>query len=277
MSDQATDLRNLVMQSVRDDAPLPHLPRPRFIVLSGGKGGVGVTTLAVNLAVAMGELGSRVVLVDADLYRADVAVLCGLSERHSVADVIAARRDIHEVLERGPAGIQVVPGLWAPGTFADCQDMAQRRLIQQFASLGKHADFIVLDTGSGVNQVVQRFWQAADEILLVTTPDTVSVMDTYATIKTLHSEDSQTTLSLMVNRCARQVIADDVQGRINRACQHFLGVSTVCAGFVPEDQQVSDATHHRIPFVSQRGVAASAIQQLAGRMMEGKDHVARAA
>ena len=113
MVDQATELRKLVSQADRD--PADEAGRvPRLLVLSGGKGGVGVTTLAVNLSVALSRRGNRVVLVDADLYRADVATLCGLEERGNVADVLSARRDIHEVLQRGPAGIQVVPGLWAP-------------------------------------------------------------------------------------------------------------------------------------------------------------------
>ena len=276
MSDQATDLRKLVMQVENDDHP-SHLPRPRFVVLSGAKGGVGTTTLSVNLAVALGELGSRVVLVDADMYRADVAVLCGLSERHNVADVIAARRDIHEVLQLGPAGIQVVPGLWAPGTFQDCLDKAQLRLIRQFEALGRHADVIILDTGSGANQVVQRFWSAADQILLVSTPDTVSVMDAYATIKTLQDKSITSPISLLVNRCQSQQVALDVHLRVDRACQHFLGISTVCGGYVPEDDQVKYSTDHRSPFVSQEGPAAVALQAIASRLVDEPSQIVRAA
>ena len=113
-------------------------PPPRLMVLVGGKGGVGVTTLAVNLSVGLAEQGARVVVVDADLYRSDVAVLCGIAERATVEDVLIARRDVHEVLQRGPAGIQIVPGLWAPGEAADCSDTAQERLLRQFQTDSVH-------------------------------------------------------------------------------------------------------------------------------------------
>ncbi len=113
MVDQAAELRNLVSQASRD-THTPCGPRPRLVVFSGGKGGVGVTTLAINVAISLVDQGLRVVLVDADLYRADVATLCQLPERGHVGDILSARRDIHEVLERGPGGILVVPGVWAP-------------------------------------------------------------------------------------------------------------------------------------------------------------------
>ena len=180
MVDQAAELRNLVSQASRDT----HVscgPRPRLVVFSGGKGGVGVTTLAINVAISLVDQGLRVVLVDADLYRADVATLCQLPERGHVGDILSARRDIHEVLERGPGGILVVPGVWAPDHEIPFSQHAQHRLVRQIQSLGRHADVVLIDVGSASAEAVQRFWFGADEVVLVTTPDSVSVMDCYAT------------------------------------------------------------------------------------------------
>ncbi|MFW6170762.1 MAG: MinD/ParA family ATP-binding protein, partial [Planctomycetota bacterium] len=98
MLDQAAELRNLVSQTARDTSQRAGFV-PRLVVFSGGKGGVGVSTLAINIAVALVDQGLRVVLVDADLYRADIAPLCNLPERGHVGDILSARRDIHEVLE----------------------------------------------------------------------------------------------------------------------------------------------------------------------------------
>ena len=100
MIDQATELRKLVLQSVRQHVAAAG-PPPRLMVATSGKGGVGVTTLAVNLSVALAQQGSRVVVVDADLHRSDAATLCGLSEQQSVGDVVTARRDIHETAVTG--------------------------------------------------------------------------------------------------------------------------------------------------------------------------------
>jgi MinD-like ATPase involved in chromosome partitioning or flagellar assembly len=120
MQDQADELRQLVLRSAAA-ARHPAAPPPPLIVLHGAKGGVGTTSLAVNLAVSLARAGRRAVLVDADFHQPDATALCGLSDGDSVADVLAGRRTVHEVLQPGPAGIQVVPGLWAPSALADCR------------------------------------------------------------------------------------------------------------------------------------------------------------
>ncbi len=268
MVDQAAELRKLVVRAVRETTTDTG-PSPRLLVLSGGKGGVGVTTLAVNLAVALSGQGARVVLVDADLYRADIATLCGIDERGNVADVLAARRDIHEVLHRGPSGIQVIPGLWAPGHPADFSETAQQRLLRQLGTLQRHADLIVLDVGNGGNEVVRRFWRAADEVLLVTTPDSLSVMDSYATIKRLAGAEENLTIRLVVNKAADQSVADDVHRRINVSCQRFLGFQIDRLGNLPPDDNVELAAGATRPFIvsAPESIAAQAVDQMAGQLV----------
>ncbi len=248
MLDQAAELRRLVSRATRQ--PANDAERvPRLLVLSGGKGGVGVTTLAVNLSAALSGQGARVVLVDADLYRADVATLCGLEERGNVADVLSARCDVHEVLQPGPAGIQVVPGLWAPGHPADYSETAQQRLLRQLRTLGQYADMVVLDVGNGGNEVLRRFWKAADDVLLVTTPDSMSVMDSYATIKRLATAEDALTIRLIVNRASDQHIANDVHRRINVSCQRFLGLRVDGLGYLPTTDCADVAASAAVPLV----------------------------
>ena len=202
MFDQASELRSLALRAVRD-AARPGGSAPRIVVFSGGKGGVGVTTLAINIAVTMVGHGIRVVLVDADLYHADVAPLCGLPERGDVGDILTARRDIHEVLERGPGGILVVPGVWAPEHEIPFSRHAQHRLIRQIRALGRHADLVVIDLGNATADKVHWFWLGADEVVLVATPEPVAVMDGYATVKTaIGNGVSPETLSLVVNQAS---------------------------------------------------------------------------
>lgn len=224
MSDQATELRKLVLRSAREISASAG-PPTRLVVMTGGKGGVGVTTLSVQLAMALAEQGSRVVLVDADLQRADVASLCGLPEQRNVADVLTSRSDIHEVLVRGPGGILVVPGLWAPGSASAFTEASQLRLIKQLRQLGRHADIVLIDVGSGSHDVVRRFWQAANNVVMVTTPDPVAVMDCYATIKSMLSGENSDALRLIVNRVASTAVAEDVYQRIQQSCRRFMGVS----------------------------------------------------
>lgn len=266
MIDQATELRKLASQAGRD--PADEAGRvPRLLAVSGGKGGVGVTTLAVNLSVALSRRGTRVVLVDADLYRADVATLCGLEERGNVADVLSARRDIHEVLQSGPAGIKVVPGLWAPGHPADYSETAQQRLLRQLRTLGKHADMVVLDVGNGGNEVLRRFWNSADDVLLVTTPDSMSVMDSYATIKRLATAEDRLKIRLIVNKAIDQHVADDVYRRIDTSCQRFLGLRVESLGHVPSADCADAAASAAVPFVTSApdNAATSALDRMAAQ------------
>ena len=162
MRDQADELRSIVLKSARPWTAATG-PAPRLVALAGGKGGVGTTTLSLNLAVALAQQGQRVILIDADLERADIATLCHMKERYSIADVLAARRDIHEVLEPGPAGIQVLPGSWGAAQSAHCSPFILERFVQGLKGLGPHAEILVADLGSRIGQIESQLWRAADE------------------------------------------------------------------------------------------------------------------
>jgi len=269
MSDQATELRKLVLCSSRGPG-IDAGPAPRSIVLTGGKGGLGVTTLAVNLAVAMANQGSRVVLVDANLRRGDVAMLCGVTERGDIADVMNLRRDIHEVLVRGPAGLQLVPGLWAPGTRHDYSSRQHNRLLQQLRSIGRHADLVVVDVGCGIDESVRRFWEMAQRIVMVTSCESYAVMDTYATIKALTQGNISFPIGLLVNQCPDRRAAEDVHRRIDQSTRRFLGLSVESLGWLPCDDAIPDAARNGTPFVlaATRQPAVLALEQLAGRLAQ---------
>jgi flagellar biosynthesis protein FlhG len=258
MGDQAAELRNLVSQAVRDVAPSAG-PRPRLIVFTGGKGGVGVTTLAVNLAISLVDQGLRVVLVDADLYRADVATMCRLPERGHVGDILSARRDIHEVLERGPGGVLVVPGVWAPDHEIPFSQHAQHRLLRQIYSLGRHADLVLIDVGCASVEAVQRFWHSGDEVVLVTTPDAVSVMDCYATLKSaLASGAAPETIRLIVNQIQSPSQASDVHRRIDQSARRFLQRTVGLLGSVPLDPVAARGAFRTQPLVLEAPASAAA-------------------
>ena len=260
--DQADELRLLVRANARH-APSSEAP-VQLIAVTGGLRGVGTTTIALNLAVALALQGQRTILVDADLDRGAVAGLCGLTERGSILDVLSSRRSIHEVLARGPAGIQVLPGVWAPHEAHDCSATAQGRLIAQLKRLGAHADVVVVDTGSGRSSFVRRFWQAADMPLVVTTPEPVAIMDCYATIKVLLAGDASIGVQIAVNRGTSAEQAAEVQARIAAACRRFLGVRAAAAGHLPDERLVQEAARLCTPFVlsSPRSDAARAMEQL---------------
>jgi flagellar biosynthesis protein FlhG len=220
--------------------------------------------------VALARLGTRVVLVDADMQRADVAALCQLDARHTVADVLSGRRTVHEVLHRGPAGIQVLPGLWSATGVPDCSPAAQDRLLAELDRLGRHADVVILDVGSGLTHVVRRFWQAADRVLLVTTPDNIAVMDAYAAIKVLPAGRNELPIQLYVNQ-AEESEADEVHRRINQACARFLNREIALGGHIVADADIPQAAMSGRPFVldGDGNHAAGDIEAIAERLIAG--------
>lgn len=264
MADQANDLRNLVLRAGRS-SPTASEP-PKLVVIAGGKGGVGTTTIAVNLAISLARDGRRVVLVDADLDGADAGTLCRVDEPAStVADILSGRLSVHEALERGPAGILVLPGAWAGNALVDCSPSAQQRLLAQLKCLGAYADFVILDVGSGANRVIGHFWQSADSVFLVTTPDVVSVMDAYAAVKVLCTGVARPSLKSVVNFAPHAAAATDVHQRLSRACRRFLGLKLTAGGHIPCDPLVGQAAGQRQPFMLEYPTceAAIAVEQLA--------------
>jgi flagellar biosynthesis protein FlhG len=264
--DQANELRQLVRSQPHGR---PGSDRaPAIIAVTGAQRGVGTTTMSVNLAMALALAGRRVILVDADLERGTVAQLCGISERSSVIDVLSGRRSIHEVLLRGPVGVLVVPGVWAPGAPADCSATAQQRLVDQLRGLAVHADVVVIDTGSGRSGFVRRFWQAADAPLVVTTPEPVAIMECYATIKVLLAGTASIAVRTLINRAPTVERAAEVQLRIARACRRFLGAGATPAGHVPEESLALQAAETATPFVlsSPHCDGARAMERLAAAL-----------
>jgi flagellar biosynthesis protein FlhG len=304
MIDQATELRRLVLSSLRDGQPSGG-PGPRLVVLTSGRAGVGVTSLGVNLSVTLSEQGLRVILVDAEGDDGQgVAALCGLAGSSVAADGGTARRDIHEAMRRGPAGIQVVPG-WRGGTSdGDTRSSAVERLVRQLAKLGRHSDLVVIGMGRGSRNLARRLAPSAADVIVVTTPDFESTADAYAYIKfARHAGGSPdeahlaapnpadcgegrvdgernvpATLAgpapggarwrLIVNMAEDEWQARDVHQRLNQSCVRFLGNGIELLGFVPLDSAVRESAQDSAPFVLSRpgSGAARAVQAIAAEL-----------
>ena len=282
MLDQSLQLRRLMLSGGRSPGGSA-APPPRIVVISGGKTGLGATTLAVHLTVALAQHGSRTVLVDADLAGADVAARCGLRQSVGIADVLLGRKNIHEALQLGPAGVQVVVGACTAEARNACTERALARMLRQIQSLGRHADVVVIDLGSGSDDATLRFWQAADDVLLVTTPDAVAVMDTYATIKILLGRAASAPLrqsgplQLVVNGADSAAVAADVHRRIDQSCQRFLGVGVPLAGWLPGDQRArgSPGRGQSAAIAPHAGPLATAVDVLAELLLSDAPRLAR--
>lgn len=257
MHDQANDLRRLVRREIASKAA-PRAERPKMIAVASGKGGVGTTTVAVNLSVAFARRGRRTTLVDAD--GGDARILCRLDERHTLADVLAGRCVVREALQPGPGGIVVLPGAWGQGDVADCSAESQQRLIGQLTDLGNQTDLIVVDAGNGSSRLAKRFWQAADQVLLLTTPDLTAVMDAYASIKVLAAGDDSIAIRPLVNMVNGPGDVGDVYSRLSRACLRFLGIRLGEAASMSADPRVAAGGKAQQPFVLAEPAGRAALE-----------------
>lgn len=248
MHDQANHLRRLVSGRARPEEYRCG-PRPYLAVLTGGKGGVGTTTIAVNLAVAVAAGGPKTVLVDADPRGGDAALLCGLEGRYTLADVLSRQRTFAEVLQVGPAAVRIIPGLRGLERLSDYPPNAGGRLLGQLEGLGGQADLVVVDAGNSLNRMMQPLWQAADVVLAVTTAEAPSVIDTYASIKAMVNGRRSGPIRAVVNRAPSAEVAEGVHGRLAQACRRFLAVQIRGAGQLPVDPMVAAAGEAGEPFV----------------------------
>jgi MinD-like ATPase involved in chromosome partitioning or flagellar assembly len=231
MPDQADKLRQLM------NAAAPRVivaaALPPTIVVTGGKGGVGATTVAINLAAALAQNGRRTVLVDAATH-ADAAQLLDVEiERGgSLEDVLSGACTSADALVAGPAGISLLASRWASDASPDRSLRSFDKFIEHLQSLDPHVDALVIDSGSGLTNWTRGLWQLAELVLLVTTPDDIAVMDTYATIKHGLSE-AVADLRILVNQSGDTSTAVDVQSRLAASCRRFLGRTIARAPLLP--------------------------------------------
>jgi len=237
MTDRADRLGTL-RQQAREMAggPLPH----RRLVVAGGRPNVGATTLTLAMGLALAREGLRVVLVDADLARADLTAACHVQPHGHLADVLAGRRTVHETLVLGPDGTQVLPAAATAAVRDSVGRRAIQRLLRQLEELRPHADWLVIDAGNQPSELAASLWTIADRLLVVTSPEAAAVMDTYALMKTMLPGGALPEwIGLAVNHAADMGMAADVHRRIDQSCRRFLGLSVQLAAAVPHDPQVA--------------------------------------
>ncbi|MGD0542681.1 MAG: MinD/ParA family protein [Tepidisphaeraceae bacterium] len=261
MIDQASQLRRIVRQT----------SRATVIAVTSGKGGVGKSNIAVNLAIKFASVGKRVVLMDADLGLANADVLCNIDLPSNLSHVISRKRDLADVMVDGPGGFRLIGGASGLARMADLSDYDRQRLVAALAELEARTDVILIDTGAGISPNVLSFTRSADQVLVVTTPEPTAITDAYAVIKVISRDAPDRPLSLLVNQVRQHGEGRLVYERIAKVARQFLSVHVMDAGFIPSDPEVPAAVRRRSPFLlaSPRCPASLCISQLAMRLERG--------
>jgi flagellar biosynthesis protein FlhG len=237
--DQADALRRMAQVRPR---------HARVIAVTSGKGGVGKTNVAVNLAISVAARGKKVVLVDLDLGLANADILLDLTPRYNLAQVLVGRKTVDEVTIPAMGGIKVVPGASGVERLANLSDVERETLLSTFDALHRDADYIFFDTGAGISKNTTAFLAAADDIIVVTIPEPTAVVDAYAVIKMLSREPDHGDLFILLNQVTGRAEAEKFASGIAVTANKLLNAYVDKLGYVVSDPRVGQAVRQRRPF-----------------------------
>jgi flagellar biosynthesis protein FlhG len=271
MHDQAEILRGMMERRTELAVVEPHSVQPhaRTIAVTSGKGGVGKSSVSLNLAIALQKMGHTACLLDANLGLGNIDLLCGLNGYWNLSHVVSGARTVSEIVLEGPCGIHVVPGASGLLDAADCSPVAQREILAQLDELERQHDFLIIDTGTGIHRTVRHFASAAQTVLIVTTPEPTAIADAYATLKALTAGSDLVQPHILVNQADSPEQAREIISRVQQTARTFLHVTVSSAGHIPRDQAVVQAVVRRKPFAAEtsRTPAGLAVEQLARRLV----------
>ena len=264
MADQAETLREIMRQ--KQDSPET---RTRILTVASGKGGVGKTNTATNLALTYAKLGRKVILMDADLGLANVNVVMGIIPKFNLYHVIRKQKTMQEILMDTKYGIQIVAGASGFAKIANLTEDERENFMQELSALSG-ADVVIIDTSAGVSNNVLSFVAAADDVIIVTTPEPTAITDAYGIIKIIATELDGTGMGikLIVNRVHSVTEGKRVAERVINIAGQFLNVKVDYLGYVYEDPAVQQAVLRQKPFTvdDPKGKASVCIQHIVGRL-----------
>ena len=243
--------------------------KTRIITVTSGKGGVGKTNVSVNMALAYARMGKKVVVMDADLGLANVNIMLNMVPKYTLYDMIRKRKTMKEIMVETDYGISIVAGASGFSKIANLTDEERQNFIDELSELS-FADIIIIDTSAGVSSNVLDFIAAADDAVIITTPEPTAITDAYGIIKIIATEydNLDMELKLVVNRVKGAVEAKKVADRMTHIAGQFLNLKVDYLGFIYDDPVVSQAVLRQKPFmvIDPRCKASICIQHIVGKM-----------
>ncbi|MBP3421042.1 MAG: MinD/ParA family protein [Lachnospiraceae bacterium] len=269
--DQAEGLRNIIKMNSQ-----PQRPVARVITVTSGKGGVGKSNTAINLAIQFRQMGQRVIILDADFGLANIEIMFGAVPKHNLCDLIYQGKNIKDIITWGPGEVGFISGGSGIAGLSNLSRDYLIYIIQNLAELDAIADVVIIDTGAGISDAVLEFLVASGEILLVTTPEPTSITDSYSLLKALNrhprfsKEVSQ--IKVIANKVDSEEAGKSLFTKLNAVVARYLKLPITYLGAVPQDINLSNAVMQQTPvsLANPNTKSAKAYQRIANVLMYGE-------
>ncbi|HPV48808.1 MAG TPA: MinD/ParA family protein [Smithellaceae bacterium] len=228
------------------DAPKPR--DVRVLSVTSGKGGVGKTNIAANLAYLLAKQRKKMLVLDADAGLANIDVILGINPRYNLSHVLKGEKTIAETLVEGPGGIRILPSASGLPEMTDLSRGQKLTLVDELNTLNGEVDYVLIDTGAGISSNVMYFNMAAKEIIVVATPEPTSLTDAYALIKVLYQRHAKRRFRLIANMVKNAEEGKEIFSRLGRATDHFLNLTIEYLGHIVLDEKVNGAVRQQKAF-----------------------------
>lgn len=273
MMDQAEQLRRRVNQQIQ------HSGSTRIIAVTSGKGGVGKTSLSVNLAIQMSKRGKRVIIIDADFGLANVEIMLGIRPKYNMSDLIYNDKNVDDIITRGPYDIGFISGGSGVQDMVNLDKEQVRKLISKLVRLDTLADVVIVDTGAGISDSVLEFVLASPEVIIVATPEPTSITDAYSLLKTVNrnkefSMDDKK-IQIVANRVASKEEGQEIYEKLNIVATKFLNIHIDYLGAILQDMNASKAVIEQKPIslAFPNSPATKCYQEIMNQVMDIDDEV----
>ncbi|AKN33966.1 chromosome partitioning protein ParA [Clostridium carboxidivorans P7] len=269
MMDQAEKLRNLVQKEkiVKQENKLDS-SKPRIITVTSGKGGVGKSNFVVNVAIALQKMGKKVLIFDADMGMGNDDVLMGFLPKFNVYDIIFDNKSIEEVVIEGTLGVKLLPGGTGISKFEEVTEAQRDAFINKLSELND-IDYIIIDTGAGVNRSVLGFIACSEELILITTPEPTSLTDAYSLLKTVNHFKLKDFAKILVNKTMDEEEGKATYNKFSNVVKKFLNVELQYLGHMSEDKKLIKAVRSQEPFLTSypNSIVAKDVENIAKKIV----------
>ncbi|OOM79926.1 MinD/ParA family protein [Clostridium sp. BL-8] len=244
MLDQAESLRKLINNGEEEKKQAS----TKIITVTSGKGGVGKSNFVVNLAIALQNKGKKVLIFDADLGMGNDDVLMGLYPKHNIFDILFTGLEIKDIIIEGTNGVHLIPAGSALIKAQDLEEDQRKMFLEKLEALDEY-DYILMDTGAGVNRDVLSFIAASEELIIVTTPEPTSLTDGYSLIKATDHYKLKDKAKIVVNKAFTKEEGEETFKKFDRAVSRFLEINIEYLGSILEDKKLVQSVRQQKPFV----------------------------